>query len=166
MKFWPSSRYSNKVMMSSRLCKGLKCIPCSWDYHAAYQWLFLKVNYLNFPEQIIFLKSFNYVFIVEICHFSWNFRAPDTFWTRGVFTHNLFFLGICKYWICKGFFTPSFVTTEVFYWPGHVKTCLMPYANNKGVDQLAHLHSLITTFVVCCLDSMLCILAISKVSKF
>ena len=29
----------------------------------------------------------------------------------------------------------------------------MPYANNKGADQPAHLHSLISAFVVRCLDS-------------
>ena len=46
------------------------------------------------------------------------------------------------------------------------KMCLMPYANNKGADQPAHPRSLINTFVVRCLDSMMCILAISKVSKF
>ena len=50
--------------------------------------------------------------------------------------------------------------------PGHAKTCLMPYANNKDADQPAHPRSLISTFVVCCLDSMLCILGISKVSRF
>ena len=42
----------------------------------------------------------------------------------------------------------------------------MPYANNKGADQPAHLHSLISTFIVRCLDSMICILALSKVSRF
>ena len=40
-------------------------------------------------------------------------------------------------------------------------TCFMPYANNKGADQ----RSLISTIVVHCLDSMICILAISKVSN-
>ena len=44
--------------------------------------------------------------------------------------------------------------------------CLMPYANNKGADQPAHPRSLISTFVVRCLDSMICVLAISKVSRF
>ena len=39
--------------------------------------------------------------------------------------------------------------------------CLMPYANNIGADQPAHPRSLISTFVVRCLDSMMCILAIS-----
>ena len=43
---------------------------------------------------------------------------------------------------------------------------LMPYANNKGADQPAHPRSLISTFVVCCLDSMIRILALAKVSRF
>ena len=42
----------------------------------------------------------------------------------------------------------------------------MSYANNKGKDQPVHPHSLISTFVVRCLDSMICILAIYKVSRF
>ena len=50
--------------------------------------------------------------------------------------------------------------------PDHAKTCLMHYANNKGADQPAHPRSLISTFVVRCLDSMICILAISRVSRF
>ena len=33
--------------------------------------------------------------------------------------------------------------------------CLMSYANNKGADQPAHLHSLISVFVVRCLDSII-----------
>ena len=49
--------------------------------------------------------------------------------------------------------------------PGHAKTCLMPYANNKGADQPVHPRSLISPFVVRFLDSMICILAISKVSR-
>ena len=49
---------------------------------------------------------------------------------------------------------------------GRAKMCLMPYANNKGADQPAHPRSLISTFVVHCLDSVICILALSKVSRF
>ena len=44
--------------------------------------------------------------------------------------------------------------------------CLMPYANNKGADQPAHPRSLISTFFVHCLDSMICILALFKISRF
>ena len=50
--------------------------------------------------------------------------------------------------------------------PSHAKMCLMPYANNKGADQPVHPHSLISIFVGHCLDSMICILATSKVSRF
>ena len=41
--------------------------------------------------------------------------------------------------------------------------CLMLHANTKGADQPAHPRSLISTFVVHCLDSMIYILAISTV---
>ena len=43
--------------------------------------------------------------------------------------------------------------------------CLMPYANNKGADQLVHLCSLNSTFVVRCLDSILPLLSISEISR-
>ena len=39
--------------------------------------------------------------------------------------------------------------------PGHEKMCLMSYANNKGADQPAHPRSLISAFVVRCLDSII-----------
>ena len=41
----------------------------------------------------------------------------------------------------------------------------MPYANNKGADQPAHLRSLISTFVVRCLDSMISLVSISEISS-
>ena len=44
--------------------------------------------------------------------------------------------------------------------------CLMVYANNKGADHPANPHSLISTFVVRYLDSVKCMLALSKVSRF
>ena len=44
--------------------------------------------------------------------------------------------------------------------------CLMAYSNNKGADQPAHPRSLSSTFVVRSLDGMICILALSKVSRF
>ena len=57
-------------------------------------------------------------------------------------------------------------TWTILCGPGHAKTCLMTYANNKSADQPAHQRSLISTFLVRCLDSMICILALSKVSRF
>ena len=43
--------------------------------------------------------------------------------------------------------------------PGHAKMCLMPYANNKVSDQPAHLHSLISTFVIRCLDGIISVVS-------
>ena len=44
--------------------------------------------------------------------------------------------------------------------------CLMSYANNKGADQPAHPHSLISAFVVRCLDSIISLESIVEVSRF
>ena len=41
----------------------------------------------------------------------------------------------------------------------------MPYANNKGTDQPAYPHSLISLFVIHCLDCIIPILAIAKISR-
>ena len=49
--------------------------------------------------------------------------------------------------------------------PRHEKTCLKPYANNKDADQPAHSRSLISTFVVHCLDNIIPILSKAKISR-
>ena len=54
---------------------------------------------------------------------------------------------------------------DSIYWSGHAKTCLMPYANNKGADQPAHSRSLISTFIVRCLDSIVYLVSISEMSS-
>ena len=41
----------------------------------------------------------------------------------------------------------------------------MPYANNKDADQPAHRRSLISAFVVRCLDSIIPLLAIADISR-
>ena len=41
----------------------------------------------------------------------------------------------------------------------------MPYANNKGADQPEHPRSLISTIVVHCLDSIIPLVSISKISS-
>ena len=43
--------------------------------------------------------------------------------------------------------------------------CLMSYANNKGADQPAHPSSLISAFVVCCLDSIMSLDSIAEISR-
>ena len=47
----------------------------------------------------------------------------------------------------------------------HIMSLFIPYANNKGADRPAHPCSLISTFVVSCLDSIIPILAKSKISR-
>ena len=49
--------------------------------------------------------------------------------------------------------------------PCHEKTCFMLYANNKDTDQPALLHRLVSVFVIRCLNSIIPILAISKISR-
>ena len=49
--------------------------------------------------------------------------------------------------------------------PGHEKMCFMSYANNKGADQPAHRHSLISAFVVRCLDSIISLDSTAKISR-
>ena len=49
--------------------------------------------------------------------------------------------------------------------PGHVKMCLMSYANNKGADQPAHPRSLISAFVFRCLDSIIALDSIAEISR-
>ena len=49
--------------------------------------------------------------------------------------------------------------------PGHEKTCLMSYANNKGADQPAHPRSLISAFVFRCLDSVMSLVSVTKISS-
>ena len=43
--------------------------------------------------------------------------------------------------------------------------CLMLYANNKGADQPAYPRSLISAFVVRCLDSVISLDSIAEISK-
>ena len=45
------------------------------------------------------------------------------------------------------------------------KCVFMSYANNKGTDQPAHLRSLISAFVVRCLDSIISLDSIAEISK-
>ena len=45
------------------------------------------------------------------------------------------------------------------------KPVVLPYANNKGIDQAAHPCSLISAFVVCLLDSVILLVSVFKISN-
>ena len=49
--------------------------------------------------------------------------------------------------------------------PGHEKTCLMSYGNNKGADQSAHPRSLVSAFVIRCLDNVMFLVSVTKISS-
>ena len=46
-----------------------------------------------------------------------------------------------------------------------MRKCVMSYANNKGANQPAHPRSLISAFVVRCLDSMMSLVYVTKISS-
>ena len=54
----------------------------------------------------------------------------------------------------------------VTYGPRREKTCLQGIANNTGADQPAHLRSLISTYVIRLLESIISRLATSEISIF
>ena len=50
-------------------------------------------------------------------------------------------------------------------WASSWENLFLPYANNKDADQTAHPRSLIGVFVIRCLDSMISLVSISKMSS-
>ena len=50
-------------------------------------------------------------------------------------------------------------------WAGPWEMCLISYVNNKGADQPAHPRSLISAFVVRCLDSVMSLVSVTKISS-
>ena len=50
-------------------------------------------------------------------------------------------------------------------WTTSWENLFMQYANNKGADQPAHSCSLISTFVVCCLDSIIPLVSKSQITS-
>ena len=57
------------------------------------------------------------------------------------------------------------IQSMLLYKPGHEKMCLMSYANNKGADPTAYPRSLISAFVVRCLDSIISLNSIAEISR-
>ena len=70
-----------------------------------------------------------------------------------------------QYWYSTVFSDSIASNYFIIIGPGHAKMCNTPCANNKGADQPVHARSLISTFVVHCLDSMICTLAIFQSFK-
>ena len=58
-----------------------------------------------------------------------------------------------------------FDTLSYTYEPGHEKMYLMSYDNKKGADQPARPRSLISGFVIRCLDSIISLDSIAEISR-
>ena len=56
--------------------------------------------------------------------------------------------------------------TDNSIWNTSWENLFMPYANNKGVDQPAHPHSLISACIVRWVDSIRPLVSISEISTF
>ena len=56
-------------------------------------------------------------------------------------------------------------TSDTNNWAAAWQNLFMPYANNNGADQPVQLRSLISPFIVCCLNSITPLVAISKISR-
>ena len=52
------------------------------------------------------------------------------------------------------------------YGPRRKKTCHRGFENNTGADQPAHLRRLISAFVICFLESIICKLSTGEISNF
>ena len=65
------------------------------------------------------------------------------------------------------FFEVLFMTSEKeeSNWATSWENVFIPYANNKGTDQPAHPRSLISAFVVRCLDSIIHLVSIFEISR-
>ena len=102
---------------------------------------------------------------------------PET-WLWDIVTTGLVFK---SGWSIKGFMAHLTVfchVGELLAWDAHVyrrgpdyvwatswENLFLPYANNKDADQPTHLRSLISAFVVRCLDSILPLLIIAQISR-
>ena len=76
---------------------------------------------------------------------------------------HIIMICMCRKWylLCNAYVgTINFDT-----WATSWENLFMPYANSKGTDQPAHPRSLISAFVVRCLDSIIPLLATAEISR-
>ena len=81
-------------------------------------------------------------------------RMPRLIWLRWAHTHFV------------GFVMSRLINVRSLYCMSRImRKPVLPYANNKDADQPAHPRSLISAFVVRCLDSIIPKLATAKISR-
>ena len=162
---YKNSAYSENLVdlprgRTTKLGKSTLC------YVAAVVWNSLPIELRKVDDyEAVLRANVQCANLLNLVLFQWSlflFRFSSVFFY--FFLHFFFQIFLYIYTLMFFFF---FVSMQyMLIGPGHAKTCLMPYANNKSADQPAHPRSLISTLVVRWLDSMICMLAISKVSRF
>ena len=107
---------------------------------------------------------------------SWSVKLSRPVWVLpGCKPWRQVFFCWCLYIVCQPFIhsrtknkCQSTLTLNVkclAIWAASWQNLFMPYTNNKGADQPAHPHSLISTFVVRYLDSIISLVSISEISS-
>ena len=107
--------------------------------------------------------------IQDSCH-NYDFLANGlcTVFSLAKISHDLkiSFFSLCKVSHLKALiFSLVYILIAFIFEPGHEKMCLMSYANNKEADQPAHPRSQISAFVVRCLDSVMSLVSVTKISS-
>ena len=169
--------------------KGLKGLSCFSDYYMQTIWPAL------FPPGVILWLPWLHSRIRSHTEQLYNTDLGTALWrvSSGIIvqqchTWSCISLNTFKLFsICNGNVYLSILNSEDFVKTDHqlyaiaakaINSCMllqehrpiwenlfMPYTNNKGVGQHAHPHNLISAFVVRCLDSIIPLLAIAKISR-
>ena len=147
--------------------------------------LLYKLLFISFMTRISMILMTFFYFLLQQIWLTWNlsvwiwtvlFGIRIPLWAGwsilpGWLTHDSVFAQHLNSWrpricyICTGLYTVLNIRSPKTNEPDHEKMCLMSYVNNKGADQPAHPHSLISAFVVRCLDSIISLDSIAKISR-
>ena len=122
----PSGHASDRATAPGS-CMGCKTRVSVWC------WFWTSFDHLISAYGIMFFQTFQ-------CHCPIMSRTSDSFANSDILVQN---------WCNNAWF----IIWKKVYEPCHEKTCLMPFANNKGADQPAHPHRLISAFDVLCFNS-------------
>ena len=129
-------------VISESCCKGIISILLCYNQNCVIMSSVIEGLKCTFFPSSIF-SFFSYSFFVYLS----NQRKVQTF---DYFSHTAFGMVML---LQKTIWAPSW------------ENLFLPYANNKGADQPAHQRSLISAFVVRCLDSIIPLLARAEISR-
>ena len=123
-------------------------------------------------EQTVTAKIFQLFFskLQEVNYSNWCSDACDTYyWWDGVHRRlRGYVTGQGRFWGADSSNTgwvSEFICSIWLIWTSSWENLLLPYANKNGADQPAHPRMLISAFVVRCLEGIISLVSISKISR-